>query len=336
LNPEEAVEVLPGVHRIRVPQPGYASNYVYVLLGRVPTLIDAGHPDAFSQDRLDQGLLALGLRRGDLAQVLYTHTHLDHLGGGVLTWNVPALAAVAHRIPSRAKDAEVDRSFGTYTRRLHSWDLWLASLPPHPLVDLWLHRRRHRSRSWLAVEAEDGRALPGLPLVPGTWVDAGDHRLLVVEARGHDPHHICLLGEGGFAMWTGDVVLGTPTPLLPPMADDAQLYREALLRLRALRPKVVLPAHGPIFSDGAAAIAATLRDFDALSSLVLGVVAGAAGAAVGPGEVLEAVFEAHPPLRPRAEAMVGVLLGNVHSHLLRLARLGEIEELLGHLFRSRR
>lgn len=330
------IRLTEGVFRIRVPLPGYAANQVYVLLGAVPTLIDAGHPDPSAQEALDHGLLSLGLGRADLAQVLYTHTHVDHLGGGILTWTADDLGHVEQRLPSRAVDAGVDRNFGRYTRRLHAWDPWLESLPPHPIVSQWIKLRRHRSNSWTAVEEDTGRVMGGRPLLPGTWVDAGDRRLLVVEGRGHDPYHVVFLDEGGEFAITGDIVLLTPTPLLPPMDDDATTYREALGRLRFLAPRSVFPAHGSIFRDGPAAIRGALALFDRFADGVLSVVRTGGGREMGPGEVLADLFLLDPALQPRSETMVGVLLGNIHSHLLRLASAGRILSLPGHLFRSDR
>lgn len=75
-----------------------AGNWTWLILGRVPTLIDAGIGDSRHLDALDE---ALGGAR--LAQVLVTHSHADHASGA---------PAIARRMPQvrflKMPDPEAD------------------------------------------------------------------------------------------------------------------------------------------------------------------------------------------------------------------------------------
>jgi len=86
--------------------------------------------------------------------------------------------------------------------------------------------------------------------VPFTWIGDGD----VVEAEGatlralwtpgHARDHLCFYLEEEKALFTGDVVLGAGTTVIP---DDGDLgdYLASLRRLLALDLDVIYPAHGP-------------------------------------------------------------------------------------------
>lgn len=73
--------------------------------------------------------------------------------------------------------------------------------------------------------------------------------LRVVHTPGHAPGHICLLDEDSGAMIAGDMVAGVGTILIEPQDGDMALYIASLERMRALRPSVLLPAHGEPIKD---------------------------------------------------------------------------------------
>ena len=330
------VELEPGLWRLRVAQPRFAANYVYVLRGAVPTLIDSGHPDPGTQRQLDRGLADIGMRRADFAQVLYTHTHLDHLGGGIASWGGDALAHVEHRLMRSAVEAGVDVDFADYTTRLHEWFTWMNSLPDHPYLQSPrdLRDQHPHGTSWLGVAQGLGRTT-GAPFEPGDRIPAGDIQLEVVDVHGHDPHHVAFVEPSGRWAITGDVIVGAPTPLVPPMGDDAVPYRRALDRLAAIAPGRVFPAHGIVFDDGPEAIRRTAATFDAVAASVLRSVALMAddGPATAP-RILEKWMERDPSVREADQALPGVLLGGIHAHLLRLEHQGALMQVRPHAFRA--
>jgi glyoxylase-like metal-dependent hydrolase (beta-lactamase superfamily II) len=295
---------------------------VFVLKGAVPTLIDSGHPDPACQAHLDRGLADLGLRRADLAQVLYTHTHLDHMGGGVLAWGGDALRHVRHRASRGA--CAITARFGAYTHRLHRWEPWLRSLPDHPIMKrLWNERDdRHRGPRWLQIADTDGRAFADEDaLSDGDVVLAGDRAFRVFDVHGHDPFHVAFADDD--LLISGDVLLSAPTPLVPPMDDDAVAYGEALDRLAEDTPPLVLPAHGMPRSDGPAFAAAVRARFHDIDAAVLAAAQHADDP--HPASVLAQMLDDRPDLRPPGDRLLDQLLANVHSHLERAVRLGRAE-----------
>lgn len=71
--------------------------------------------------------------------------------------------------------------------------------------------------------------------------------LTAVETRGHAPDHFAF--ALGPIVFSGDVVLGVGSSLLIPEPGALASYLAALERLRALRPAVIAPGHGPLVED---------------------------------------------------------------------------------------
>jgi glyoxylase-like metal-dependent hydrolase (beta-lactamase superfamily II) len=83
-----------------------------------------------------------------------------------------------------------------------------------------------------------------------TWIGDGDTvetegaTLRAIWTPGHARDHLCYYLEEEKALFTGDVVLGAGTTVIP---DDGDLgdYLASLRRLRELEIDVIYPAHGP-------------------------------------------------------------------------------------------
>jgi endoribonuclease LACTB2 len=82
----------------------------------------------------------------------------------------------------------------------------------------------------------------------GDVVETDGARLRAVWTPGHARDHLCFLLEEERALFTGDVVLGAGTTVIP---DDGDLgdYLASLRRLLVLDPEVIYPAHGPAIRD---------------------------------------------------------------------------------------
>jgi glyoxylase-like metal-dependent hydrolase (beta-lactamase superfamily II) len=101
----------------------------------------------------------------------------------------------------------------------------------------------------------------GVPLAPDEEIDAAGVRIRVVATPGHTADSICLHlpadGPHGSVL-TGDTVLGRGTTILGHPDGTLADYLHSLATLRSLGPATVLPAHGPVLPDLAAACDAYL------------------------------------------------------------------------------
>jgi len=86
-------------------------------------------------------------------------------------------------------------------------------------------------------------------------VRAGDDELLVVPTPGHAPDHLCFLAEHSRDLYCGDMVRRGGTVVIPAgKGGDLRQYLASLERIRALRPRRLLPGHGPIIENPEALI----------------------------------------------------------------------------------
>lgn len=96
-----------------------------------------------------------------------------------------------------------------------------------------------------------GPGIEGRALEDGETVDSGGGlSLTAIHAPGHSADHVCYLAEPGRRLLTGDLVLGEgSSAILHPDGRVADALA-SLARLIALRPRLLLPGHGPP-SEGA-------------------------------------------------------------------------------------
>jgi ribonuclease/clavin/mitogillin len=151
-----------------------------------------------------------------------------------------------------------------------------------------------------------------------TWIGDGD----VVEAEGstlraiwtpgHARDHLCFYLEEERALFTGDVVLGAGTTVIP---DDGDLgdYLASLERLRGLDIDVIYPAHGPAIRDPHRKIEEYLAHRRLREEQIL---AGLREGAARVAELVERIYTDVPAALHFAAAM------SVGAHLRKLERDG--------------
>ena len=86
-----------------------------------------------------------------------------------------------------------------------------------------------------------------VPLTDGEILSTEGATLRAIHTPGHASDHICLVLEEERAIFTGDNVLGTGTPVF----RDLPLYLGSLRRILAEKPQNLYTSHGPLVSDGA-------------------------------------------------------------------------------------
>lgn len=236
-------EVAPGVHRIvcPLPQDGLKAVNVYALEdGDGVALVDTGwnHPEIVAA--LEAGLASLGRTTSDLTRIICTHSHYDHYGlAGALRSRsgAPVLlgelevenlgVAIDRAVFARAEDERRRRlrEHGAY--RLAEW-----------------------RGDFDAVTARGPWAEPDRLLRDGERVELDGHVLTAKLTPGHTRGH--LMFEAGGLIFGGDHLLPHITPSLgfEAFGDGRSLERflASLVAVRALEG-LVLPGHGPVFTD---------------------------------------------------------------------------------------
>ena len=107
-------------------------------------------------------------------------------------------------------------------------------------------------RPWPGHDAAVGEDL--VVADEGTVVETEGATLRAIHTPGHAVDHLCWWLEEERALFTGDVVLGAGTTVIPEHGGDLLDYMTSLRRLLVLEPAVIYPAHGPAVRDAGAKI----------------------------------------------------------------------------------
>ena len=220
-----------------------------------------------------------------------------------------------------------------------------AGVPEYlSLMDSYLAERRwpqpsriiltHRHRDHLGGVEQLRHRFPGLPVakmihrdaaLPEGLADLRDGQviegegvtLVAVHTPGHASDHLCYYLREERALFTGDVILGGSTTVIPAEDGDLGDYLASLRRLQRLDVQRIYPAHGPVIENAPAKIREYLdhrmeRERQILQSLTDGL-------ATIPAIVERIYYDVPPVLHPMAAQ-------SVHSHLKKLVNEGRVEE----------
>ena len=213
---------------------GRAVSWAILAEGGAVTLVDAGYPGDL--DAVLASLAGTGHRLEDVAAVLVTHAHVDHVGA------LPGLLA-RHDVPVLAGAEELPMLRGD--RRESAGPLDVVRRAWQPRWAVW-GLRAARLGATRHVTVPSAVALdPAGPLdVPG--------RPVAVPTPGHTSGHTAFHVPGAGVLVTGDaLVTGHPTSARtgPQLLDavfhhDQAAAQRAFDLLAAFPADVVLPGHG--------------------------------------------------------------------------------------------
>jgi hydroxyacylglutathione hydrolase len=233
------------VHLVR----GTGMANTYVLGSRRLVVVDPGAASSAAAV-LDFVTQELHRKASDIAEIVVTHLHCDHIGGVAdLADATGAKVAISKAAKGYVQGTRTMR-WAPVVRWLRMMAMWRGtefSLPS--LVDLarmpWAGSplaRRHTTPFRVSRWLSDGE-----PLV------AGDDTLRwkIVGAPGHTDDSICLFDRKTRSLLTGDVVLGVSGRAVfnPFFAWDRE-QAETETRLKRLAPRFVFPGHGMPVVDG--------------------------------------------------------------------------------------
>lgn len=253
------VPELPRLHQIVLPTPwAVGPVQVYLVEGDPPTLVDTGVNTPDARAALEAALDAYGYGLEDVGRVVLTHYHEDHLG------QAQAL-----------RDAGADLEVCAHAVEAPMIEQWTPERDERVEGTVELFREYGVPEDILAEQAERKRRQlrEGTPLSRATRVDRilrdrdvvdfKDFQLRVIHAPGHTAGHILLHEEQTGTLLTGDHVMGAAVPFTdnyyeddaPDPADPLgrrprfqglPAYLESLQRLKRLRFRTILPAHGGV------------------------------------------------------------------------------------------
>ena len=220
-----------------------------------------------------------------------------------------------------------------------------AGVPEYvPLFEAYLRRRgfarpeqivlTHRHKDHMGGVSALRERFPGIAVSKMIWKDdglpegirdlrdaesvAGDGATLIpVHTPGHASDHLCFWMPEEQALFTGDLILGGSTTVIPDEDGDLGQYLDSLRRVQTLGVRRIYPAHGPVIEDAPGKIQEyldhrMLRERQILDAL-------GAGTQTIP-EIVKAIYADVPV------ALHGHAAMSVHSHLKKLKRERRVAE----------
>jgi len=235
------------VLRLSIPQPHYIPSNVYLLVCKSPTLIDAGHPAPVSGDALKNALNEVGYKPSHIKNIIFTHPHIDHMGGVRHFEDRSAVHLIAHQ-GTLGHPADFDASIGAVRDMLvRMRKKYPASKSFPDVIDSDVDR--FIAEYFMPV----GDVTLDKTVVDGELLHIDHFTLQVIHAPGHNPHHIVLWDRDRDWLYTGDVALESGTSMMRGMGDSINRYMKTLDRLEDIATGKgiirMLPGHGDVSDD---------------------------------------------------------------------------------------
>jgi glyoxylase-like metal-dependent hydrolase (beta-lactamase superfamily II) len=243
--PTHAEDLGRGIGLIHLPLsfPGLRSTNAFTIeAGSGLTLVDCGVDDDQTRRALDHGLEQLGYAPAEVATVVATHMHPDHMG-------------LAHRLVAAGLSFVMHEAAATVLDRYNDWNInnrHVATLAvEHGAPEQFVTRlaTAQPRPDWA------GKAVMPTRLVgDGDRIPIGGSRYLeVVYTPGHDAAHICLIDSETGILFSGDHVLPRITPVVGyglGVTDPLGVYLESLRRIEDMDIAMTYPAHGDMLDRG--------------------------------------------------------------------------------------
>ncbi len=163
----------------------------------------------------------------------------------------------------------------------------------------------------------DEAAEPFTPIDHGSEIAGEGVTLLAIFTPGHAPDHLCFYLKEERALFTGDVVLGAGTTIIPDDTGDLGQYMDSLRRLLELDLEVIYSAHGPVIREPAKKIREYIAHRELRENQIIGALKG------GPLDAMAIVKRIYTDV---PEYLHQAAASSVRSHLKKLRNEGRVGE----------
>jgi glyoxylase-like metal-dependent hydrolase (beta-lactamase superfamily II) len=165
---------------------------------------------------------------------------------------------------------------------------------------------------------KDADLPPGISdLRDGQRITGDGVTLVPIHTPGHASDHLCYFVPETKSLFTGDLVLGGSTTVIPDEDGDLTQYMDSLRRILRLDVATIYPAHGPVIENAKALIKEYIAHRLERERQILAVMGD--GKTTIP-DMVKVIYAAVP------EALHGYAGQSVHSHLKKLKAEKRVRE----------
>jgi glyoxylase-like metal-dependent hydrolase (beta-lactamase superfamily II) len=151
----------------------------------------------------------------------------------------------------------------------------------------------------------------------GERIEAGGRVLIALHTPGHAPDHFSFFDEAAGDLYCGDLARAGGTVVIPgSRGGDLRAYLASLQRIRELRPRRLLPGHGPVVEEPDRLIDEYLAHRAEREEQILGVLDRGT---YRPDDMVEEVYGTLP------SALAAAAAESILAHLKKLEDEGKVE-----------
>nr|CBX28146.1 hypothetical protein N47_G34700 [uncultured Desulfobacterium sp.] len=215
---------------------------VFLIIDEQLMLIDAGPYSEDKSSKLTYALKQSGFDIKDISRIVYTHSHTDHMGGGI---GLDEYKGIRHCIYREAKNkvekyGEYVSSVKLIAKNIFSELLFLYPEAKDTYFDV-IDYFWNRPYGEIGIDEQ---------LDDGDLISTGKLKFKVIFTPGHSPWDISLWEETKSLLFSGDFLLSkssTMTGGLNGFGSDLISYESSLKKISKYLNRIncIYPAHGP-------------------------------------------------------------------------------------------